>query len=197
MDNGPKLWSDLIKQAPPGSVLMGGAVVDYIVGVEPKDFDIFHTYKVGPVQGLPPWWVPTEANFNDPVWVEKHQELYKQGIGDNGQHMIGSVYEYMVDGLYKVQLIGVMHVDPKMHFRTFDHTLTLGRYSKNGMWVHGKVFGSIETKSVEYISKDKHPDAVSRSLKRAMSKVERYGWLNPLFTGFIANKTKLFAEVEF
>jgi hypothetical protein len=183
MKNGPKLWADLIKQAPKGSVLMGGAIVDYLMGVTPKDYDIFHTYKAGPVK-VPPWWVPTEANFNDPVWAAQHQELYLQGQGEFGGNKIGSVYEYLVDGEYKVQLIGVNYEDPKQHFHNFDHSLTLGRYSKNGLWIHDLVFKSMEDEMVQYVSKNKFPKAVERSLIRAQKKTDRYGWPNPMYIGF-------------
>lgn len=41
MANGPELWDMILAQMPPGSVIAGGAVRDYLLGVEPKDIDVF------------------------------------------------------------------------------------------------------------------------------------------------------------
>lgn len=39
-ENGPELW-DQILAAIPGAIIAGGAIRDWFLGVEPKDFDIF------------------------------------------------------------------------------------------------------------------------------------------------------------
>ena len=39
--NGPELWDQILGRMPPGSVIAGGAVRDYLLGVEPKDIDVF------------------------------------------------------------------------------------------------------------------------------------------------------------
>lgn len=39
--NGPALWRDILAVMPPGSIIAGGAVRDYFLGVEPKDVDVF------------------------------------------------------------------------------------------------------------------------------------------------------------
>jgi len=172
MANGPKLWMKLISEAPKNSVLMGGAVVDYAYSVhlQPKDYDIFYTYQVGlPV--LPPNWVKLDQD---------NQNEYEQG---NGNH-IGSVYDYLVDGVYRIQLIGVHFIDPKQHFKSFDHSLTLGVFSNKGMFIHRKAFESVQNETIEYISKNKEPKAVAKSLARAQKKADKYGWLNPQFKGF-------------
>lgn len=42
MENGPELWDALLDAVGvDGAVISGGAVRDYILGVEPKDYDIF------------------------------------------------------------------------------------------------------------------------------------------------------------
>jgi hypothetical protein len=195
MQNGPKLWAHLLFDAPKGSVLMGGAIVDYLAGVTPKDYDIFHTYHVGEPH-VPPWWKKTEAHFNDPNWAEAHQDQYLQGLNANGGKLIGSVYEYLVDGKYRVQLIGVNYADPKQHFHNFDHSLTLGRFSQNGLWIHKIVFESLETETVTYVSKNKDPKTVARSLKRATDKAMTYGWHNPKLHGFQgAFKPNVYKEI--
>lgn len=37
--NGPELWQEIIEKLP-GAVIAGGAVRDYLLGVEPKDIDL-------------------------------------------------------------------------------------------------------------------------------------------------------------
>lgn len=39
--NGHELWDAILAQMPKGSVIAGGAVRDYLLGVEPKDIDVF------------------------------------------------------------------------------------------------------------------------------------------------------------
>lgn len=41
MKNGPDLWDSILEKMPAGSVIAGGAVRDYLLGVEPKDIDVF------------------------------------------------------------------------------------------------------------------------------------------------------------
>lgn len=39
--NGPELWDKILAQMPEGSIIAGGAVRDFFLGVEPKDIDVF------------------------------------------------------------------------------------------------------------------------------------------------------------
>jgi len=39
--NGPALWSLVLARMPVGAIVAGGAVRDYLLGVEPKDIDVF------------------------------------------------------------------------------------------------------------------------------------------------------------
>jgi len=191
MDNGPKLWANLIKEAPKGSILMGGAVVDYIAGVKPKDYDIFHIYKEGqPI--LPPWW-----KFQPPVDIDIHHEEYIAVENPKGTHPIGSIYNYLVYDKYKVQLIGVFYDDPKSHFKNFDHSLTLGRWSQNGLFIHEKVFQSLEDKAIEYVSKNKSAKAIARSMDRAKAKAEKYGFVDPIYKNFVGNGIQVVEGFEF
>ena len=41
MTNGPELWTKILAQMPPGSIIAGGAVRDFLLGAEPKDIDVF------------------------------------------------------------------------------------------------------------------------------------------------------------
>lgn len=50
--NGPLLWSQILDQMPKGSIVAGGAVRDYLLGVEPKDIDVFFSMAEYPEGGL-------------------------------------------------------------------------------------------------------------------------------------------------
>lgn len=39
--NGPELWKHILADMPSGAVVAGGAIRDYLLGVEPKDIDVF------------------------------------------------------------------------------------------------------------------------------------------------------------
>lgn len=192
MNNGPKVWNQLLAGSPEGSVIMGGAVVDYMASnyllgnTQPKDFDIFHTYHPGKPDVNPIWeYVP--MNYNDEVQADIHKLDY----GDDNK--IGSVYNYEVvvpsifggHEIVRVQMIGVHYEDPKEHLQNFDHSLTLGSYSENGLFVHQKVFESFMNKEVTYIRKE--PDETHKSYLRAWQKITRYdpnGLNDWVFKGF-------------
>lgn len=176
--NNPHIWDKLLAEAPQGSVLMGGAVIDYIANqylisdIDPKDYDIFHIYQVG-LPPTPPNWVFQEVDYNDPTKKAQHDEDYLQAFGEDGfkiPNPISSVYNYIVDGNKKVQLIGLNIPDPKQHFKTFDHSLTLGMYSSNGMFVSQRVFESLRTKTIYYLKGNKE-----KAWERMKRKINRYG----------------------
>lgn len=55
MRNGPDLWLSILAELPKGAVIAGGAVRDFMLGVEPKDIDVF----MGPndwIMDRPPGW---------------------------------------------------------------------------------------------------------------------------------------------
>lgn len=41
MVNGPDLWNRILARFPSGAIIAGGAVRDYLLGVPPKDIDVF------------------------------------------------------------------------------------------------------------------------------------------------------------
>jgi len=170
--NGPKFWQKLLDGSPKGAVLMGGAIVDYVVGVEPKDYDIFYTYKPGLI--VPKDWQLEDVDFNDADWLAKHNEEYLQGIDQNGNKPISSVIEYLVDG-QRVQMVGVNYANPRKHFLNFDHSLTLAYFSDRGLFVHRKVLESTDSRTITYVSRNKDPKARAKSLARAQKKAARYG----------------------
>ena len=170
--NGPLLWADLLADCPKRAVLMGGAVVDYVAaqwGVgngEPKDYDIFYPYKPG-LPDMPEGW---EYQVPD-VAEAAHQAEYVADV--DHKHPIGAVYTYKV-GFLKVQLIGLMLPDPRDYFKMFDHSLTLGYYTKSGMFVHKRVFDSLVNQQITFVAKDRGPKQKIKSYKRAINKLEHY-----------------------
>lgn len=174
MNNSPKLWMKLLAESPKGSVLMGGAVVDYAMFKQPKDYDIWCTYNP-----MNPWippanWTLTNMDFNNPEWVKEHEEQYLQGVAADGLKPIAAVNEYLVDNEHLVQIIAVHYANPADHFQNFDHSFTLGRFTKSGMFIHRKVFEARDSGIIEYVSKNKHPEAMFKSLKRAHAKANKY-----------------------
>ena len=41
MTNGPELWNKILAQMPPGSIIAGGAIRDFMIDTQPKDIDVF------------------------------------------------------------------------------------------------------------------------------------------------------------
>lgn len=191
MVNEPKLWDKLLAESPKGSVLMGGAVIDYMFATHVNDYDIFYSYQPGVDLNIPANWTMTEVKFNDPEWIKAHEEAYLQGVDENGANPISTVYEYLVDGEHKVQLIGVNYDNPLKHMRNFDHSLTLGSYTKNGMTIHRKVFESIDNHTVTYVSKNHDLHAVTRSLERAQKKTLKMPFGDWQYVGFFALPKKV------
>lgn len=67
--NGPELWDALLALMPKGSVIAGGAVRDYLLGVEPKDIDIFMGEYAGTCEPEPketPAFCFTDFSIPDP-----------------------------------------------------------------------------------------------------------------------------------
>jgi len=198
MMNSPQLWDQLLAVAPKGSALMGGAIIDYLLGIPVNDYDIFYTYHPGMGHLFPDNWKMTNADFNDPVWVKEHDEWYLQGVDEAGNNPISSVIEYLVDGAHKVQMVGVNYAKPLKHLANFDHSLTLASYTTKGMFVSKKVFQSSDTNTITYVSNNKSPDAVAKSFVRAQKKAARIGgdWQFKGFEVKAKQKNPLFKWID-
>lgn len=81
MQNGPKLWREILSSHSPKAIIAGGAVRDYLLGLgEPKDIDIF--LPVGAGYALNGTWQflgNSEPNpgYNEPGIAEVQNYLYK------------------------------------------------------------------------------------------------------------------------
>jgi hypothetical protein len=67
--NGPDLWRAILAVMPVGSVIAGGAVRDYLLGVEPKDIDVFSDIAAERA-------MPSEADHNI-VYSDPRFGLYR------------------------------------------------------------------------------------------------------------------------
>jgi len=185
MANGQKLWTELLKGAPKGSVLMGGAIVDLLADIEPKDYDIFCTYAPGYQNNIPKTWKRNPVNFEELLKKEEYLAGEQEGGGLNP---IIEVTNFTVDGAYLVQLIALAYENPVEHFKNFDHSLTLGRWTDKGLFIHKKVFESLNNDTVWFVGKNKSAERRMKSLERAKKKVTRYvgvaGALDWDFQGF-------------
>ena len=165
MWNKPDLWNALLKDAPAGSVLMGGAIRDFYWGYEAKDYDIFYRYKPG-VPEIEGWkYIPREPPVEG---IDPEYDI--QAL--NGTNPIGCVYDYDVsiaDHIHRVQLVGVHYTNPMDHFANFDHSLTLGIWDKQGLFLHKKLVMSFENKTVECLN---HSNP-QKSMARATAVIKR------------------------
>src|SRR5690606_41009991 len=93
------------------------------------------------------------------------------------------------DGIRDFHVTGVqtcalpIYCDPIDHIKSFDHSLTLGVFGPSGLKVSGRVFKSMQTKTVELLN-NKRPEKsmlraqrkiVKRSEERRVGKECRYG----------------------
>lgn len=164
--NGPKFWSQLLEEAPEGSILMGGAVIDWVhhSSLVPHDFDIWCP-NLGDGVPMIDGWQHVNSNFGEDYMGMPHLD---QPALINAVH----TYSHSFNDYQhcKVQLMSVINNDPASAFSKFDHTLTLGSFSETGLFVHSMVYESFETKTVTCINQS---DPYKSKL-RALSKVKRY-----------------------
>lgn len=52
LKNGPELWGKVLASLPAGAIVAGGAVRDHLLGVEPKDIDVFLPVDAWPSNGF-------------------------------------------------------------------------------------------------------------------------------------------------
>jgi hypothetical protein len=165
--NNPSTWAELLQFCPKNSILAGGAIRDWLVGQEPKDYDIFYSYFPGiPITNNN--WLYQE--IVDPV---AHAAEYQPVDGEPNKK-IGAVYNYEVilsGGFFvQVQMVGVHYPNPKEHCKTFDHTLTLGRFGlESGLAISPLLFESLRTRTVTCLD----PLRKEKSFLRATTAVER------------------------
>lgn len=182
--NSPALWANLLEASPKGAVLMGGSVVDWAATeyydnvIEPKDYDIFYS-ALNPHDGFPDNWKKVQPPVQDRIKEYMIHDL-------EGRMPILQIEDFDVqtnNAILRVQMIMINADDPRDFFKSFDHSLTLASFGKNGLFVHKKVFDSFEYEIVTCVN----PNNKLKSLARAQKKVAKYdpeGVLNWQFQGF-------------
>lgn len=106
MKNGPELWDKILSHFPEGSIIAGGAIRDYLLGLEPKDFDVFGPYATynAQVEGME--HLTQTSN-------EEHEEEYL------AMREIAIVMKGEIEGV-KVDYIGMHIEDPVVIVEAFD-----------------------------------------------------------------------------
>lgn len=161
MKNGPELWDKILSHFPEGSIIAGGAVRDYVLGVEPKDFDVFgsySTYDVG-VEGM------EHIDLDD---NETHTEEYL------AMREIAIVMKGEIEGV-KVDYIGHHLEDPVQVIEAFDTGISQAFYASpqegglfpGGMLYKKKAFvDDVTNKTVTVLRGDR--------LERTQARFERF-----------------------
>lgn len=156
--NGPELWRKILAGAPAGSVIMGGAIVDYVLGIQPKDFDVYC-----PIDAPFPLGTTWKLAGN-PADYKEYQDV---------DFPIKSICNYTDHGV-KIQLMQTYSNDPTKVFKHFDHSLTKGLYSKKGIFVSDCVYKTLETGEVRFVGKTESVEKRYKSLLRAHAKIAKY-----------------------
>ena len=105
LENGPELWEKILSHFPEGSVIAGGAVRDYVLGVEPKDIDVFTSYQ----------------DYNVEVEGMKHLDLDSDDHAEEYLKMreIAIVMKGEIEG-WPVDYVGMHFDDPVKMIEAFD-----------------------------------------------------------------------------
>ena len=173
--NSPALWRYLLEQYPRRGVLMGGAVIDFLCDKPAKDYDIFVPYNWLDEQPkvLPNWVAEPLPDALDEIYYEQGEPV-----------KIGRVDNYTVDKKYKVQIIHVLYKDPREYFKSFDHSLTLGMYTRRGLIIDDRALESFETHVIKYVAPDFNGAKGAKAFVRAQAKAAKYGWKDAKYVGF-------------
>lgn len=174
LTNNLQTWNELLDVSPVGSVLMGGAIRDWVCNVEAKDYDIFCTQ--------------TPDFFDAPGWVKIPKDFNKIDHAENYHNLdIESVHDYDVTTaaghVVRVQMIGVNHDDPREFFKSFDHTLTLGRYGGKGLLVDKRMTDSLINHEVTCLNSANKKKSLERAI-RAVLRIDPEGVDGWKFLGF-------------
>lgn len=105
MRNGPELWRNILKGMPPGSIIAGGSVRDFMLGFKPKDIDVFAPKLKEPV--------PDFRDISDDG---------VEGVGYNGISNVESVYRSTIYG-YTIDLVEMETFDPETITHNFDSAI--------------------------------------------------------------------------
>jgi len=136
MKNGPELWDKILSHFPEDTILAGGAVRDFFLGVEPKDFDLFSPYSSykADIEGM------NHIDFDDGEGT--HAEEY-EAMGE-----IGIVMKGEIEGV-NVDYIGMHLDDPVAMIESFDTDINQVFFARGGrLYKKAGFIKALETKIV-------------------------------------------------
>lgn len=157
MKNGPELWNAILSHFPKGSFLAGGALRDYVLGVEPKDFDVFVNYvDYDPnVEGM------KNIDYDSDEHAQEYEAVSEIAIVMKGE----------VEGV-KVDFIGIHEPDPVKVIESFDTGISQIMYAAPGMMYKKAAFVTdLENKTVTVLRGDRMERTVAR-FKRFNEKMD-------------------------
>jgi hypothetical protein len=167
MNNGPPLWNAILDQMPPGSIIAGGAVRDYFLGVVPKDIDVFvqPPPKIVPatMEGDPFASLELMISHDPRVGLHRIDDRYERKEEYEAMNNIALVSSGEMFG-WKVDAVEL--IEPRTGWeliREFDFAVTRSWFG-GGIVVHDTLFAGLDRrdKAVTLLLNDR-PE---RSLKR-------------------------------
>jgi hypothetical protein len=127
MINGPELWRDILREMPPGAIIAGGAVRDYLLDIKPKDIDVFMK---------PAGWIENRpSGFHR---IDDNNERDCEYRAMSGIHSVsqGDKFGFSLD------VIEMDSFDPARTVGAFDFALT--RCWFDGMSIHDTVEAQLD-----------------------------------------------------
>lgn len=123
MNNGPELWTKVLALMPPGAIIAGGCVRDYLLEVAPKDIDVFFAEDSLPMEeenGLFGFRLERPIGFQRIDNAQERSVEYADAVQNFRCISRGSVDGWQVDACE----IGDTTLDPVKLVNDFDFGIT-------------------------------------------------------------------------
>lgn len=171
MLNGPKLWDQLLEAVGvDGAVIAGGCIRDYMLGLEPKDYDIFV-----PCQTLKEWTDLKYAKFAgvSTLWeLSDTQEGAEYNKSDFGETPLLGVMEGEMLGVRVNIIARTSHADgPEALIRSFDFHVLQAYYAGDMVEATPAMTRDIHQKRAT-LAHEKHKE-------QSIARFERFNARNP------------------
>lgn len=166
MVNGPELWKLILDRFPPGAIIAGGAVRDYLLGVPPKDIDVFIPASA--------WKLDDSGIGPDPRYgLARIDAVHERKVEYEALTDVNLVSRGTIEG-FTVDLVELNYdFDGESLVKTFD-------FGINRCWFANTSYGVYYTFSAKDDVKNKtvtlfHRDRLERSKRRFESFNKRHG----------------------
>lgn len=162
--NGPRLWTNILNQIPGDSVIAGGCVRDWMLGVPEKDIDVFYNN------------VPGEGDFVLQNGWRLAEEQVQQQHYDRGLNGIRGI----VDAVYqdhRVQLIRLNDdVNLGQYITNFDISICKGNFRVfEGLLIPAPMARDLEEKKIFCEGQTNQTSVRARWFLEKISQYEQ-GW---------------------